>query len=162
MNFKPSDMKKLLLLCFAALLYLPASLPAQDLVVIQDYQEKSSGRIFSVADVKPHSNDAFLKYFFGEYGVKPCVEGTYTWKGISLKDVGENLTLYIIDGIWKQDKKGETFRPLCKNDMKPLKDDEWRGIRVAIFDSELVDYLAGQPGEAFEKYLTRLIQSLSK
>lgn len=155
-------MKRFLLVAGIIFLAFISKVVAQKTVTLETYEEKSSGRSFTVADVAPHSNDAFLKHFFSVYGVKACNNGTYTWKGVPVKGVGENLTLYIIDGIWKKDKKGTSFNPLCKDDMKPLKDDEKRGIRVALFDNEEVDFLDGQAGDAFVKFLTDIISALSK
>ena len=90
-------------------------------------------------------------------------QGIFEFKKVSLQNVGEDTTFLMIDGIWTQTKKALEFDAICKDDMKALKENQNRGVRLVLRNTKGDDLLAdGTKQDAFRTWLYTIISEIDK
>lgn len=145
---------------------MPVILRAQDdaeKIAQGTWIDRATKKSYSCLDIKTRSKDAFIKQMFSLFGIKKCEDGIFIFKKTSLQNVGQDMTFLMIDGIWTQSRKALEFEAICKDDMKPLKDNQERGIRLVLKDSKGDDILAdGTKQDAFRTWLYTIIAEVDK
>jgi hypothetical protein len=152
-----------LLMAFFAM---PLLLKAQDdaeKIAQGTWIDKATKKSYTCLDIKTRSKDAFIKKMYELFGIKKCEDGIFEFKKVSLQNVGEDMTFLMIDGIWTQTKKALEFDAVCKDDMKALKENQNRGVRLVLRNTKGDDLLAdGTKQDAFRTWLYTVISEFDK